>query len=107
MYILKRGGALSLDVRTWPYPAIDLERFVDPAIRLAAATPEAWRQRVPDDLLKSLPVEAAAASERSGADSNLFDVVAVASARWPPKSGNRPSPRAVLDEPRSGIGAVI
>jgi hypothetical protein len=70
MYILKRGGAMSLDVRSWPYPAIDLERFVDPAIRLAAATPEAWRQRVPDDFLRSLPAEAAAASERSGADSN-------------------------------------
>ena len=68
-YILKRGGMMSLDVRTWPYPAIDLERFVDPAIRLAAATPETWRQRVPDDFLRSLPVEAAA-SERSGTDSN-------------------------------------
>jgi hypothetical protein len=69
MYILKRGSAMSLDVRTWPYPAIDLERFVDPAIRLAAPTPEPWRRRVPDDFLKSLPVEAAA-SDRSGADSN-------------------------------------
>ena len=68
-YILKRGDVMSLDVRTWPYPAIDLERFVDPAIPLAAATPEAWRQRVPDDFLKSLPAEAAA-SERSGSDSN-------------------------------------
>jgi hypothetical protein len=68
-YILKRGGAMSLDVRTWPYPAIDLERFVDPAIRLAEAAPEAWRHRVPDDFLKSLPVEAAA-SERPGRDGN-------------------------------------
>jgi hypothetical protein len=68
-YILKRGGVMSLDVRNWPYPAIDLERFVDPAIRLAATTPEAWRQRVPDDFLRSLPAEAAA-SEGSGSDSN-------------------------------------
>jgi hypothetical protein len=68
-YILKRGGAMSLDVRTWPYGAIDLERFVDPAMRLGDAAPEAWRQRVPDDFLRGLPAEAPA-SERPGLDSN-------------------------------------
>src|SRR5688572_25320420 len=38
-YVLKRGSAMPLDVRPWPYPAIDLERFVDPDLRLAESTP--------------------------------------------------------------------
>ena len=66
-YVLKRGSAMPLDVRPWPHAAIDLERFVDPDLRRAEATPDAWRQRVPDDLLKSLPAEASPA-ERSGFD---------------------------------------
>jgi hypothetical protein len=56
-------------VRPWPYPAIDLARFVDPDVRLSAASPEAWRQRVPDDFLESLPADAAP-SERPDLDGN-------------------------------------
>ena len=68
-YVLKRGSAIPLDVRPWPYPAIDLARFVDSEIRLSASVPDAWRQRVPDDFLKSLPTDAAP-SERPGPDGN-------------------------------------
>ena len=68
-YVLKRGGAIPLDVRPWPYPAIDLARFADSDARHSTAAPEAWRQRVPDDFLKSLPADAAP-SERSGLDDN-------------------------------------
>jgi hypothetical protein len=66
-YVLKRGGALALDVRPWPYPAIDLERFANANVRLAESAPDTWRQRVPDDFLKRLPVEDSPA-ERSGPD---------------------------------------
>ncbi len=66
-YVLKRGSALPLDVRPWPYAAIDLERFVDPDLRLAESAPDTWRQRVPDDFLKTLPAETSPA-ERSRLD---------------------------------------
>jgi hypothetical protein len=68
-YVLKRGNAIPLDVRPWPYPAIDLARFADSDLRRSAAAPDAWRQRVPDDFLKSLPADAAP-SERPGLDGN-------------------------------------
>ena len=66
-YVLKRGGAMPLEVRPWPYAAIDLERFVDPDLRLAESAPDTWRQRVPEDFLKTLPAEGSPA-ERPGRD---------------------------------------
>jgi hypothetical protein len=69
-YVLKRGSAVPLDVRPWPYPAIDLERFADPDLRLADTTPDVWRQRVPDDFLKSLPAESSPADRSGVGDGN-------------------------------------
>jgi hypothetical protein len=56
-YVLKRGRAIPLVLRPWPYTDIDLEAFVDPAIRFSSKAPETWGQRVPDDLLMILPTE--------------------------------------------------